>query len=254
MLLAMALTSGAAALIYQVVWMRRLVLVFGSTTLATSTVLVTFLGGLAIGAWVWGKVADRHVPSSVGIFGLVEAATGAYGLASGLLFRGIDAIYVRLSPALEGAPGLGVAAQVLASAVVIVPAAVLMGGTVPLLVRGVASGRAGPSQPTGALYGWNTVGAAGGAALATYGLLPAIGLQGAVVMAAVLNLLIGAAALLLDASDRRRSDNMPVRGRVPADAGEPAVGGEADPARRLLVLQALAASGLAAMAYEVAWS
>ncbi len=49
----MVTASGAASLIYQVAWMRRLVLVFGSTTLATSTVLVAFLGGLAVGAWVW---------------------------------------------------------------------------------------------------------------------------------------------------------------------------------------------------------
>ena len=253
-LLVMALTSGAAALIYQVVWMRRLVLVFGSTTLATSTVLVTFLGGLAIGAWLWGKVADRHVSWSVGIFGLVEAATGAYGLTGGLLFRGIDAIYVRLSPAFEGAPGLAVGAQVLASAVVIVPAAVLMGGTVPLLVRGVASGRADPAQPTGALYGWNTVGAAAGAALATYGLLPVIGLQGAVVLAAVLNMMIGAAALVLDASDRRRQGKTRPGGTAPASAGDLAVEREADPAQHLLVLQAMAASGLAAMSYEVTWA
>ncbi len=251
----MGLTSGAAALIYQVVWMRRLVLVFGSTTLATSTVLVTFLGGLAIGAWVWGRVADRHVRWSVGIFGLVEAATGVYGLASGLLFRGIDAVYVRLSPALEGAPGLVVGAQVLASALVIVPAAMLMGSTVPLLVRGVAThAGADPSQPAGALYGWNTVGAAVGAALASYGLLPVIGLQGAVVLAAVLNLMIGAAALLLDASDRRRLGKARPAGKVPARDGDPPAASEADPARRLLVLQALAASGLAAMLYEVAWA
>ncbi|MGQ0550662.1 MAG: fused MFS/spermidine synthase [Armatimonadota bacterium] len=253
-LLAMATASGAAALIYQVVWMRRLVLVFGSTTLATSTALVAFLGGLAIGAWLWGRVADRHAPWSVGVFGLVEAATGAYGLLSMVLLTGIQAVYVRLSPVLEGASGAAVGAQVFLSAAVIMPAAILMGGTVPLLVREVGRGHESPSRPTGALYGWNTVGAAAGAALATYGLLPTIGLRGAVILAAVVNLSIGAAALLLDASDRRRSGRTPHRDHTVGRSGGVASESEADPARLLLVLQALGCSGLAAMAYEVAWA
>src|SRR5438093_3378888 len=58
-LLAMAFASGAASLIYQIVWMRRLALVFGNTTLATSTVLAAFLAGLAIGTVLWGRWADR---------------------------------------------------------------------------------------------------------------------------------------------------------------------------------------------------
>ncbi len=256
-LLACATGSGAAALVYQVVWMRRLVLVFGSTTLATSTVLVAFLGGLAIGAWLWGEVSDRHASWGVGIFGLVEAATGIYGLVSGWLLAGVEAVYVWVYPALsagEGPAGLGLALQVLLSAAVIVPAAALMGGTVPLLARSLSPGPGPPSRPAGAVYGWNTVGAAAGAALAIYGLLPVIGLGGAVALAAVGNLVIGAAALLLDASDRRRSVRMPLGTKGAGHPAGAAAGADGDPARRLLVLQALAASGLAAMAYEVTWA
>lgn len=255
-LLAFATASGVAALIYQVVWMRRLVLIYGSTTLATSTVLVTFLGGLAIGAWLWGKMADRHPAWGVALFALVEAATGAYGLVSMWLFRAIEAVYVRLPQGAGGAVGPGLGAQLLLSAVVIVPAAVLMGGTVPLLARGVGRRSASPSEPAGALYGWNTVGAAAGAALATYGLLPAIGLRGAVALAAVGNVIVGASALLLDAADRRRSGV--IWGRRTRPGGGYSAGGESveetDPTRLVAVLQAMGLSGLAAIIYEVGWA
>ena len=66
--LAMAFVSGAASLIYQIVWMRRLALVFGNTTLATSTVLAAFLAGLAIGAFFWGRWADRRPESTMKVF------------------------------------------------------------------------------------------------------------------------------------------------------------------------------------------
>ncbi len=103
LLLALATASGALALIYQVVWMRRLVLVFGSTTLATSAVLVAFLGGLAIGAWLWGRVADRWPAHGTKIFGLVEAGTGLYVLASARVLKVIEGVYLAAPAA--GGPG-----------------------------------------------------------------------------------------------------------------------------------------------------
>lgn len=251
--------SGAAGLIYQVVWMRRLVLVYGSTTLATSTVLVTFLGGLAIGAWCWGKVADRHPGWGVGLFGVVEAGIGVYGLASGWVMAGVEALYVWLYPvvAVEGGPGVLVGAQLLLSGLMIIPAAVLMGGTVPLLARGVVRGGeegAGAKvvEGVGVLYGWNTVGAAIGAALATYGLLPGVGLGGAVRLAAVGNLVVGAGALLVDAWGRRgRGAGRPeLRRAAGADEG----GLEPSPVAAYVVLQGMGLSGFAAMGYEVVWA
>ena len=96
----MAAASGAASLAYQVVWMRRLALVFGSTTLATSTVLAAFLGGLALGACIWGLVADLRPQSTVTIFAAIEIGTGLYGLASMWVFRGVQAIYAAAYPSL----------------------------------------------------------------------------------------------------------------------------------------------------------
>ena len=251
----LAVASGAASLVYQVAWMRRLVLVFGSTTLATSTVLAAFLGGLAVGAWLWGRVADRRPRAALGVYGLVEAGIGLYALASPLIFRAAEAIYLGLYPVVAGRPGAFVGVQFLLSVLVILVPAALMGGTLPLLVRHVATGGA-MIRGVGVLYGWNTAGAAAGAALATYGLLPAVGLSGAVRAAAAVNLLIGAAALLLDSRHRRARGE---EGGAPAvavkDAARaPASEGDPDGAAVVIVLQGFALSGLAAIVYEVAWA
>jgi spermidine synthase len=259
LLLLLALASGAASLVYQIVWMRRLVLVFGSTTQATSTVLVAFLGGLALGAWTWGRVADRHATWALAIYGLVEAGIGLYALASPWAFKGIEQLYLTAYPGLEGRPGVYVGLQFMLSALVILPPAALMGGTVPLLAHGVVS-RGGAVQGVGALYGWNTLGAAAGAALATYGLLPTLGLSAAVRAAAMVNLIIGAGALLLDAVRQRTESRDPMT--PPGEAGRPA-GTEAlsglgeagvQGLPLALVLVGFGLSGLAAMGYEIVWT
>ena len=59
LVLAIFILSGAAGLMYEVVWSRQLVLVFGNTTQAVSTILTGFFGGLAIGSFVGGRLADR---------------------------------------------------------------------------------------------------------------------------------------------------------------------------------------------------
>src|SRR5262245_53071070 len=251
LLLLLALASGAASLVYQIVWMRRLVLVFGSATLATSTVLVVFLGGLALGAWIWGRAADRHAKRALGIYGCVETGIGLYALASPWAFKGIEELYLSAYPGLESQPGLYVALQFMLCALVILPPAALMGGTVPLLARGVV-GHGEAAQGVGALYGWNTLGAAVGAAIATYGLLPMFGLTAAITSAAVLNFIIGIAALVLDTTWRHT--------KLPDHAGRhEATHRGSTELRRIgapvvLLLIGFTLSGLAAIAYEVAWT
>ena len=65
--------SGAAALIDEIVWSRQLVLVFGNTTQAVSAILTGFFGGIAIGSFVGGRVADR-VRDPLRMYGLLELA------------------------------------------------------------------------------------------------------------------------------------------------------------------------------------
>lgn len=265
MLILFVTASGAASLIYQVVWMRRLALVFGSTTLATSTVLVAFLGGLALGAWVWGLAADRRPGASLGLFGLIEAGIGLYALGSLWAFGAMETVYLAAYGALADRQALFIGLQFALSALVIIPPAMLMGGSVPLLARRLVKRPGEATSGVGLLYGWNTLGAAIGAGLGTYGFLPALGLSGAVRLAGAANLLVAAVALFLDARARAAglaADGAYPPGRAgardaaarPGTHDAPREEQGPDPVAVFVVLQAFGLSGFAVITYEVAWT
>jgi predicted membrane-bound spermidine synthase len=214
------LFSGAAGLIYEVVWARWLALLFGSTALAQTLVLASFLGGLCAGSARLGRRCDRD-PSALMFYARLEWLVAALGLAAPLLL-----IRVGHGPA----RWLAVAA--------IAAQAFFMGGTIPSLCR-AAGGQV--QIEVGRIYSANSAGAVLGCLLAGFWLIPAAGLAGTFAAAAGLNALVGLAAWAL-------------RRRAPAAfAGVP----EAEPATVLplsLVYGAIFLSGLVALAYEVAWT
>jgi spermidine synthase len=164
--------SGACGLIYELVWMRRLSLVFGSTTLAVSTVLASFMGGLALGSLLLGRYADRRPERALRTYGFLEFGIGVSALCIPGLLRIVERLYLLAYPSFEGQPQLFSLLQFfLASAVLIVPTA-FMGGTLPLLVRYSVSRQGEIGKSVGAFYAANTIGAASGVLLSTYVLLP----------------------------------------------------------------------------------
>src|SRR5438128_12139892 len=84
--------SGATGLIYEVLWARMLGLVFGATTLAVSTVLAAFMGGLALGSALAGRLAARF-RRPVRAYGLIEIGVAVYALLVPLLFHWVDSVY-----------------------------------------------------------------------------------------------------------------------------------------------------------------
>ena len=108
LVLAIFVLSGAAGLIYEIVWSRQLVLVFGNTTQAVSAILTGFFGGMAIGAAIGGRVADR-VRSPLRLYGILEIALVVVVLVTPLTFDLIHEAYRGVYPALEGTPLLAIA-------------------------------------------------------------------------------------------------------------------------------------------------
>lgn len=237
--------SGATALVYETIWLRELVLVFGSTLYATSAILSTFMGGLALGAWLAGRAMERLRVSPLRVYGFVEIALGGYALL-------VPALLGLLTPVVSviwGAGGsdsffwlsVGKLAGIVA---VLLPPTVLMGATLPVLARQVARREGAIGGEVGALYAVNTLGAVAGTALAGFLLLPTLGMTATLRATAAANAGIGAIALFL--AGRISSSASTASGeRVP---GAPAAAG--DP----LVLWVFAASGFAAMVLEVAWT
>ena len=92
--------TGASSLVYQVIWLRSLAYIFGSTTYATATVLSAFMGGLALGSYLFGKIADR-ARRPLAVYGVLEIGIGVFALLFPLLMNVYDDFYVFLEQKLE---------------------------------------------------------------------------------------------------------------------------------------------------------
>jgi predicted membrane-bound spermidine synthase len=169
--------SGISALIYQLVWQRSLLMIFGSNVESVAMVVAAFLMGLGIGSIAGGWVSRQERVSLVLCFGITELLIGAYGLVSLKLFRLVDEHIAMPGGLLTGA---------LAFALVFVPT-LLMGSTLPLLVAQQVRAKATVGEAVSWLYFVNTLGAAIGAYLAASWVLPSFGLSGSVQLAACLN-------------------------------------------------------------------
>lgn len=192
------LFSGATGLIYEVLWARMLGLVFGVTTLAIGAVLAAFMGGLALGSAVAARFAER-IKRAVRAYALIEIAIGGYALAVPLLFRVIDRAYVTVWPHFhQGFYGFAITRFALAAIVLLIPTA-LMGATLPVLAAAVGNGQARKNSVT-SLYAFNLAGAIAGTIVAGFLLLPTFGVRATIWIAAATNVLIGVAAMLIDAN------------------------------------------------------
>jgi spermidine synthase len=199
-ILAIFVLSGAAGLVYEVVWARQLVLVFGNTTQAVSTILTGFFGGMAIGSWLGGRLADR-VRRPLRMYATLELVLVVVVLATPLTFRLIHGAYAWAFGALEIMPTILALVRFGLALLALAPATILMGATLPTLTRYLSRDAGHLSSAFGRLYAANTIGAIIGAATAGLVLIELLGLTGTLAMGACCSLLAGLAALLID---RRR--------------------------------------------------
>jgi spermidine synthase len=238
--------SGAAGLIYEIVWSRQLVLVFGNTTQAVSAILTGFFGGMAIGAALGGRIADR-VRSPLRMYGVLELLLVVVVIATPLSFRLIHEVYRAVYPSIEGTPML-VLVRLALAVLALAPATVMMGATFPALVRHFARDEA-LSKAFGRLYSANTIGAVVGTLVAGLVLIELLGLSGALLVGVTCSAIAGLIALWL-ARDDRPADVIATRTVAPATAGT-------RPGIRPSIALALAIaflSGLTSLGYQVTWT
>ena len=177
--------SGAAALAYQATWGRMLQRVFGVSDLAVATVLAAFFLGLGLGAAVGGRYAKRMRRPALG-YALLEASVGAYALLSLLLIPNIHHLYAAVGA--ESSFAALTAVRLAIALAVLLPPTMLMGATLPVLVAVLARGAGHWSSPATSLYATNTFGAMFGAGATGLWLLPQLGQDNTIVLAAALSL------------------------------------------------------------------
>jgi spermidine synthase len=186
--------SGISGLVYQVVWVRELVLVFGATTFAVSTVLTAFMGGLALGSFYFGRRSER-VNRPLRLYGLIEIGIGVYGLAVPFIFALLPSLYQPFWNWLHlSFFAISIVRFIFAALVLIVPTA-LMGATLPVLSSYYARDHGRIGLHVGSLYALNTFGAVMGAAATGFVLIPSFGMRATTATAAAINILLGLVAL-----------------------------------------------------------
>jgi len=231
LLLSVFFFSGISALLYQVVWLKYLGLIFGNTVYAAATLIAVFLGGLGLGAYIFSRSFAARRPLVV--YSCVEALIGAFGAFSPNGFDLLNRAYIAAFPSVHGSPLSMTSLRIALAGLFLLPPTILMGGTLPLLVRWFSGATA-----VSALYAANTLGATAGVALAGFVLIPRIGLLATIFVAVVLNFLLAAAAALVPGGVRQALS----------------LSGQAESLSYTTLLIASALMGFAAIADEVFWS
>lgn len=237
------LLSGAAGLIYQTLWSQELALVLGASELAVATVLAAFMGGLALGAALAARWASR-LARPVLAYALLELGIAA---SAALIRPGLALVrhtQVALLGGAEASPAVSLGFYLVASLALLLVPTMLMGATLPILTRPLVRTDAELGRGVGALYTVNTLGAALGALVGPFVLLPRFGLGGALWVAAAANLVTAGLALALG---RRLHTRHPEVEASPAAN----LGGRA---AFSWVLPALLLTGVVSFTWEILWT
>ena len=232
--------SGACALIYQTVWMRDFRLIFGASTVATGAVLAIFMGGLGVGSALLGKRADRH-PHPLAFYGQLEMIIAVSAALTPLLLLAVRAGYFAVGGSAVLGTFMATIVRLVLSTLVLAVPTVLMGGTLPAMARAVESNDDQGRRRLALLYGVNTIGAVAGALVATFVLLERFGNRQTLLLAAVINLAVGALAWFVGRKTVKQEQ---------APTEEP-FRAAALPARLVLVAAALV--GFAFLLMELVW-
>ena len=198
--------SGISGLLYQVIWVRWFGLVFGNTVYSASLVIAVFMCGLGVGSYAAGRWIDRRASGdpvvALRVYAYLEFGIGALGVLMGLALPALEPFAAHISGYSVGVNGwyelsvLSYGLRYLLAVAILAPITLLMGATLTILIRYLLSTDIDlAGWRVGFLYGFNTAGAALGAFLSDFALIPLVGLFASHMSAVALNLVAGVAAL-----------------------------------------------------------
>jgi spermidine synthase len=192
--------SGASALAYETLWQRQMFLVFGASAPATTAVLTSFFCGIAFGSLIGGRIVRRRA-NALAFYAAMEAWIGVFALLLPFLLGRIESLYVALlqsSGAEDQASVLSFVARFSMAVVVVLPATLGMGATIPAMNRILAEMN---KQSVGAnvslAYGVNTLGAVLGGLSTGFVLIKHLGVRNSTYVAVCVNALVLVGALQL---------------------------------------------------------
>ncbi|MDC0357582.1 fused MFS/spermidine synthase [Oligoflexia bacterium] len=242
------LLSGITGLVYQVLWAKYLALFLGSTAQAHTIVLAVFLGGLALGSIVFGRIADR-IGNQLALYGWLEIGVGVLGAASPYLLSSGADMYLYLARDNLLNPTILFLLKLVFSALVLLVPTVLMGGTLPALSRFMTDALGDMERKVSWLYFLNSAGAAFGALIAGFVLIPGLGLDLSTSLVAAGNIVIGLIALLL----AKGRAGVLAANQVGPTTEVAEAGGGVSVYHIYIIYFAIFLSGCISLGYEIAW-
>jgi len=249
--------SGATGLIYEVIWTRMLTLVFGSTVFAVTTVLTSFMAGLALGSFYFGRRADEQT-RPLRIYAYLEAGIGIFALIFPIILILLNGVYVGIHRQIHTAfYPLSLIRFVLSFLVLLIPST-LMGATLPIMSKFFVSRLENLGWDVGRLYSLNTFGAVVGTIAAGFFLVKWFGVTWTLRISAVINLVIAGMVILLDkqwalVGEESATQSAELKQDTALRKNRP-LPSSLSPFIVKLVLWVFAVSGFCALAYEVLWT
>lgn len=242
--------SGISGLMYQVVWLRMLSRLLGVTIYATSTVLAAFMGGLALGSFLIGRLIDKR-QDALRVYALLELCIGVAALAVPIGLMASSPLYRSVFEATGGAMVPTAAFRVVFCFLLLLVPTTMMGGTLPVLSAYLVGRRHRFGRSFSLLYGLNTLGAVVGVLASGFFTIGALGEWATIGIGVFINLLVATVAYWIALTEARPA-------QAPTPAGTPAATATAispysDHVRRWVLVGA-AVSGLTAIGYEVIWT
>jgi len=247
--------SGMCGLVYEILWLRILSLAFGNTTLATSTILASYMGGLGLGALYFGRKIDAKPVHPVRFYAKLELGVALYAFLTPLLWFLAENINIGFFRLFE--PGYVVFSLfkfALAFVLLFLPT-FLMGGTLPVVSAFLVKNRSETARYVGLLYALNTFGAVAGVLFSAFFALHTLGLWQTLYLTGAANLAIY--FLLRKRDPDNQLWNADKNAAIPSEEKTAAAQDAAPPLSRgqlILLLSGFALSGAVSMIYEVGWT
>ena len=246
--------SGAAALMYEVVWVRSLGLIFGGSHLAVTTVLSVYMGGLALGSYIIGKHVQRS-RKPLRLYGLLEIGIGFFAVVFALLAKLYPSIYISLAHGKDHSLFYLSFVRVAFSVIALIVPTTLMGGTLPVLSTLISKQGKDIGRHLSFLYGLNTLGAVAGTVAAGFYFLRFYSVSTTFAIAVLINLVVGITSILLQGKSKvllwKKPDTELAVGKKSSIITE----GKTNTILPLkMVLWGIGISGFCALGYEVLWT
>ncbi len=182
--------SGFTGIVYEICWIRKSSLVFGNTLFAVSTVVSLFFSGLALGSYLFGRLSLK-VSRPLRVYAFLETGVGILAVFTIVLFTVLQNVYTAFYPLVFDRPCIVSLIRFLLIAVIILPPAILMGGTLPLFCRQYVNREERIGFSVGLLYALNTSGAVIGALACGLFMIRYVGIYRSIIACGIVNVIIG---------------------------------------------------------------